>query len=72
MALTARSVAERAGTAVGSVYTAFDSLEALRLEANAITMEMLRTHLVQTLETHPGRRAGATTAPPRRCLYRLC
>ncbi len=52
-ALTARGVAERAGTAVGSVYTAFDSLEALRLEANAITMEMLRTHLVQALETHP-------------------
>lgn len=51
-ALTARSVAERAGTAVGSVYTAFDSLEALRLEANAITMEMLRTHLVQALVTH--------------------
>ena len=44
-ALTARAVAERAGTAVGSVYTQFDSLELLRLEANAITMRRLRDAL---------------------------
>ena len=48
-ALTARSVAERAGTAVGSVYTLFDSLEALRLEANVITMRLLRDALADAL-----------------------
>ncbi len=49
-ALTARRVAARAGTAVGSVYTAFESLEALRLQANAITMALLRDHLARALE----------------------
>jgi AcrR family transcriptional regulator len=48
-ALTARSVAERAGTAVGSVYTLFESLEALRLEANVITMRLLRDALAAAL-----------------------
>ena len=40
----------RAGTAVGTVYTAFESLEALRLAANAITMGLLREHLAEALE----------------------
>lgn len=48
-ALTARSVALRVGVAVGSVYTSFDSLEALRLEANALTLGLLRTHLDDAL-----------------------
>ena len=50
-ALTARAVAVRAGTAIGSVYTAFPSLEALRLGVNAATMGLLRDAL--------GRGAGA-------------
>jgi AcrR family transcriptional regulator len=50
-ALNARSVAERAGTALGSVYTQFSSLEELRLEANALTMRDLRAHLVAALES---------------------
>ena len=45
----ARGVAERAGTAVGSVYTQFDSLELLRLEANAVTMRRLRDTLAGAL-----------------------
>ena len=48
-AFSARAVAERAGTAVGSVYTQFDSLEALRLEANAVTMRVLRDTLAGAL-----------------------
>lgn len=48
-AFNARSVADRAGTAVGSVYTQFESLEALRLEANAITMRVLRDALSAAL-----------------------
>jgi len=50
-ALSARSVAERVGTAVGSVYTHFDSLELLRLEANAVTMRLLRGALTGALTT---------------------
>ena len=45
----ARALAERAGTAVGSVYTQFESLEALRLEANAVTMRDLRSALAGAL-----------------------
>jgi AcrR family transcriptional regulator len=56
-ALSARSVAERAGTALGSVYTLFGSLEELRLEANALTMRDLRAALVSALEGFSG---GAT------------
>ncbi|MGU3667483.1 TetR/AcrR family transcriptional regulator [Methylobacterium sp. A49B] len=56
-ALTARSVAERAGTAVGSVYTQFESLELLRLEANAVTMHRLRDTLAAALAACP---AGGT------------
>lgn len=48
-ALTARAVAERAGTAVGTVYLLFESLEALKLEANAVTMRLLRIHLTEAL-----------------------
>ena len=48
-AFNARSVAERAGTAVGSVYTQFESLEALRLEASAVTMRQLRAALAGAL-----------------------
>jgi AcrR family transcriptional regulator len=44
-AFSARAVAEQAGTAVGSVYTQFDSLESLRLEANAVTIRQLRAAL---------------------------
>ncbi|WCS26865.1 TetR/AcrR family transcriptional regulator [Methylobacterium sp. NMS14P] len=54
-ALTARGVAERAGTAVGSVYTQFDSLEVLRLEANAVTMRRLRDTLAGALAACPSR-----------------
>jgi AcrR family transcriptional regulator len=54
-ALTARSVAERAGTAVGSVYTQFESLDLLRLEANAITMRRLRDALAIALAASPAR-----------------
>jgi AcrR family transcriptional regulator len=50
-AFNARAVAERAGTAVGSVYTQFESLEALRLEANAVTMQQLRAALGAALAT---------------------
>jgi AcrR family transcriptional regulator len=53
--LTARNIAERAGTAVGSVYTQFDSLEVLRLEANAITMRRLRDALTDALAACPSR-----------------
>lgn len=52
-AFSARAVAERAGTAVGSVYTQFDSLEALRLEANAVTMRALRDTLADALASCP-------------------
>ncbi len=48
-ALTARAVAARAGTAVGSVYTAFRSLEALRLGVNTATMGLLRDALAAAL-----------------------
>ncbi len=48
-AFSARAVAERAGSAVGSVYTQFESLEALRLEANAVTMRELRLTLADAL-----------------------
>jgi AcrR family transcriptional regulator len=48
-AFSARAVAERAGTAVGTVYTQFESLEALRLEANAITMRALKEALGSAL-----------------------
>ncbi len=47
--LTARAVAARAGTAVGSVYAAFPSLEALRLEVNTATMGLLRDALAAAL-----------------------
>jgi AcrR family transcriptional regulator len=57
-ALSARAVAERAGTAVGSVYSLFASLEELRLEANALTMRDLRASLVAALEGGGG---GPTT-----------
>ena len=42
-ALTARGVAERAGTAVGSVYAQFDSLEALtaQMEQDCLTARKL-------------------------------
>jgi AcrR family transcriptional regulator len=58
-ALTARGVAERAGTAVGSVYTQFDSLELLRLEANAVTMRRLRDTLAGALAACPSRATEA-------------
>ena len=48
-ALTARAVAARAGTAVGSVYAAFPSLEALRLRVNTATMSLLRDALAAAL-----------------------
>ena len=48
-ALTARALAERVGTAIGSVYSAFESLEVLKLEANAVTMRRLRDHLAGAL-----------------------
>lgn len=53
-ALKARSVADRAGTSVGSVYLLFPSLEALRVEANAMTMGLLRQHLLSALERARG------------------
>lgn len=52
-ALTARAVAERAGTAVGSVYGSFDSLEMLKFEANAVTMRSLRGELLASLRGAP-------------------
>lgn len=55
-ALTARSVADRAGISVGAVYKAFGDLEALRIEANAITMRDLR----RVLEASLSRSAGAS------------
>ncbi|MBY0251871.1 MAG: TetR/AcrR family transcriptional regulator, partial [Methylobacterium organophilum] len=58
-ALTARGVAERAGPAVGSVYAQFDSLEALRLEANAVTMRRLRDTLAGALAACPSRETEA-------------
>ncbi|WP_457106678.1 TetR/AcrR family transcriptional regulator [Methylobacterium sp. P5_C11] len=58
-ALTARNVAERAGTAVGSVYTQFDSLELLRLEANAVTLRQLRDTLAAALAACPARETEA-------------
>lgn len=63
-ALTARAVAERAGTAVGSVYGAFDSLELLKFEANAVTMRELRRVLMKELE-------GQEAEPPVENLLRL-
>lgn len=63
-ALSARSVAERAGTALGSVYTQFASLEELRLEANALTMRDLRASLVAAL----GSFSGGSTADRLLCL----
>lgn len=48
-ALTARAVAERAGTAVGTVYSSFENLEMLKFEANAITMRALRQDLQEAL-----------------------
>ncbi len=47
--LTARAVAARAGTALGSVYAAFPNLEALRLEVNTATMSLLRDTLAAAL-----------------------
>lgn len=44
-ALTVRAVAERTGVSVGTVYASFDHLESLKLEANAVTMAALRSHL---------------------------
>ncbi|MDP4024667.1 TetR/AcrR family transcriptional regulator [Methylobacterium sp. NEAU 140] len=55
-ALTARAVAERAGLSVGAIYKAFGDLEALRIEANAITMGDLR----RVLEASLARSAGAS------------
>lgn len=52
-ALTARAVAERSGAAIGSVYGAFDNLETLKFEANAITMRLLRDHLSGALAACP-------------------
>ena len=52
-AFNVRLVAERAGTAVGSVYTQFGSLEALRLEASAVTMRLLRNALAEALASCP-------------------
>lgn len=52
-AFSARSVAERAGTALGSVYTQFETLEALRLEASAVTMRLLRAALADALVACP-------------------
>ena len=49
LGLTARAVAARAGTAVGSVYAAFPNLEALRLEVNTMTMSLLRDTLAAAL-----------------------
>ena len=54
-ALTARAVAARAGTAVGSVYAAFPSLEALRLGVNTATMGLLRDALAAALAQSAGR-----------------
>ena len=53
-ALTARAVAERAGMSVGAVYKAFGDLEALRLEANAITMRDMRRVLEASLDRSAG------------------
>lgn len=53
-ALTVRSVATRVGTAVGSVYAAFDNLDALHLEVNALTMGLLERHLAGALIQCPG------------------
>ena len=63
-ALSVRSVAERAGTALGSVYGQFASLEELRLEANALTMRDLRASLVAAL----GSFAGGSVADRLLCL----
>lgn len=52
-AFSARGVAERAGTALGSVYTQFETLEALRLEASAVTMRHLRDALADALTACP-------------------
>lgn len=58
-ALTARAVAERAGTAVGSVYGSFESLEVLKYEANAVTMRELRGVLLRALDGAPAGEAPA-------------
>lgn len=63
-ALTARSVAERAQTAVGSVYGAFENLEMLKFEANAVTMRLLRQALAREL-------AGFEREAPAESLLRL-
>ncbi len=59
-ALTARAVAARAGTAVGSVYAAFPNLEALRLEVNTATMGLLRDALAAALAQSTERTARRT------------
>jgi len=62
-ALTARAVADRAGTGVGSVYRAVGDLESLRLEANALTMRDMRKVLSASLERSAGEDAvGRLTA----------
>ena len=53
-ALTARAVAARADTAIGSVYTAFPSLEALRFEVNTATMRLMRDALAAALARSAG------------------
>ncbi|GEM_PF-1928673 len=54
LGLTARAVAARAGTAVGSVYASFPNLEALRLEVNTATMSLLRDTLAAALTQSAG------------------
>ena len=55
VALTARAVADRVGTAVGSVYAAFPNLEVLRLAVNTATLSLLRDVLAAALAPSRGR-----------------
>ena len=66
-ALTARGVAERAGTAVGSVYTLFDSLELLRLEASAVS----DAPPAGRPDGGAGRLPGAGDGPSGSCAWRM-
>ena len=54
-ALTTRAVADRVGTAVGSVYAAFPNLEVLRLGVNTATLGLLRDVLAAALAPSKGR-----------------
>ena len=52
--LRARDLAEKVGCALGSLYTAFDDLDQLILQANAMTLRRLEADLVAALHGKAG------------------